>query len=528
MKKRKRYLALMTAILLLAGGCAGGSEENSQMVEGAKEETTQDTWVHAETENMSDGDVMEPAEEYRQINENRTVSTDQNQMLTFSLKVDTAAYNNVERYIASGSRPPADAVRTEELINYFRYETELPETDEPFSIYAEVGVSPYDNSKHLAFVRVKGKEIAKEELPPSNLTFLIDTSGSMNSYDKLPLLKSAFQLLTDTLTEDDMVSIVTYAGSSEVVLDSVSGADKTKIMAAFEQLSASGSTAGADGILTAYQLARKNKIPDGNNRIILATDGDFNVGLSSSKELEELITEQKDDGIYLSILGFGTGNLKDDRMETLSQYGNGNYAYINTTAAAKKVLVEELGSNLYTIADDVKAQVEFNPANVASYRLIGYENRMLENKDFEDDTKDAGEIGVGTDVVVLFELELAGSDGGAGLKYQDNKASEPSSGEFADELFEVRIRYKNPGEQDSQAMVLPVRADAVKTENSSDFSFAVSVSGFCHLLRGSENSNGVTLDTVIRLAQENLGADKEGYRYGFLQMLHAYKKLIEV
>ena len=456
---------------------------------------------------------MPNTEEYLAINENSTVNTANNTMLTFSLKVDTASYRNAVRYINSGSLPPADAVRTEEFINYFSYDQYLPESDGPFSIYAEIGKSIFDSNKYLAFVRVKAMDIDRDILAPSNLTFLIDTSGSMNSYDKLPLLKSAFSLLTETLTEDDTVSIVTYAGRSAVVLDSISGDRKSEITRAINSLESGGSTAGGEGILTAYALAEKNFRPDANNRVILATDGDFNVGVSSTEELELLISRKRESGIYLSVLGFGMGNLKDNMMETLAKNGNGNYSYIDTLSEAKKVLVDELASNLYVIADDVKAQVEFNPALVSSYRLIGYENRALSNRDFDDDRKDAGEIGVGADVVVMFELEL--NDQARGLKYQALDP-QPEGAEFADELFEVRIRYKEPGSSVSSLITQPVKTARIYDENSADFEFASAVAGFAHLLRNSEHAGDVTISQVISKAQGNLGEDRNGYRQEFV------------
>lgn len=509
------------------------SAEEEYSTEGAPQPPTGGSNAMASSSMQRSGDTayaLPESESYLEIDENTVKSTDSDPMLTFSLKVDTASYSNVQRYLESGNLPPADAVRVEELINYFPYEGKMKTEDgHPFAIYTEVGPSPFDENKYMAYIRVKSEDIDKSELPQSNLTFLIDTSGSMNSYDKLPLLKSAFSLLVETLDEDDVVSIVTYAGSAGVVLDSVSGADKERILSAIENLTAGGSTAGAEGILTAYALAEKNFVQGGNNRVILATDGDFNVGPASNQELEDLIGEKRDGGVYLSILGFGTGNIRDDLMETLSKHGNGNYAYINNLTTAKKVLVDEISSNLFTIADDVKAQVEFNPANVSSYRLIGYENRSLKNEDFNDDTKDAGEIGVGTDVVVMFELELAGQSGSTGTKYSSSSSSsaqESASGEFADELFEVRINYKNPGESTSENIVHPVKTSRLKEKNTSDFGFACSVAAFGQMLRGSVYTENVTIDQVMQLAKENLGRDENGYRLDYLLLLQQYKQLI--
>lgn len=450
-----------------------------------------------------------PAEQYLQIDENKDEDSSEENTITFSLKVDTSSYNNVTRYIESGNIPPSDAIKVEEMINYFKYDGQLGETDKPFSIYTEIGNSPFKPNKKTALIRIKSKDIDKQSLPKSNLTFLIDTSGSMESYDKLPLLKSAFALLVDTLTENDKVSIVTYAGSSDVVLDSVSGDQKDKILDAINNLNAGGSTAGADGIVTAYALAEKNFITDGNNRVILSTDGDFNVGLSSPKELEDLISAKRDTGVYLSILGFGTGNIKDNNMETLSKNGNGNYAYINSLQSAEKVLVDELASNLFVIANDVKSQIEFNTKLVNKYRLIGYENRALANEDFENDAKDAGEIGVGTDVVIMIEFELASE----------------SVDSDKDELFEVRIRYKEPNQKDSKLITHPVKIDNIKDINTTDFIFATSVVEYAQILRNSENKSNATYEDIINLAKDGLGKDAKGYRQQFINLVNQTKDI---
>lgn len=490
----KAFAALLLACLLLLCGCSGAAP--SLPGSGAWNGT------------QEDGVLLEDpysGETYLPIEENAAISAAQQAELAFSLKVDTAAYANVTRYLESGNLPPADAVRTEELLNYFRYEAEMPASDAPFSVYTELGPSPFDREKRLAFIRVKTPEIDKSELPPSNLTFLIDTSGSMDSYDKLPLLKTAFSLLVETLTENDRVSIVTYAGSSQVVLDGASGADKAAILDAIYSLSAGGSTAGADGIRTAYALAEKNLRPGGNNRVILATDGDFNVGISDTRELGGFIAEKRDGGVYLSLLGFGTGNLRDDVLETLSKNGNGNYSYIESVQTAKKVLVEELGGNLFTVANDVKAQVAFNPDAVESYRLIGYENRLLSEEEFQNDQTDAGEIGAGTDMVILFELTMRE--------------------EAADAPFEVRIRYKLPGESESREVVKTGLDRADGDQAGTDLGFASSVAVFGHLLRQSPYTGEADIQTALSLAQDNLGRDPGGYRQGYVALLKAYQRL---
>ena len=469
-------------------------------------------------------------EEYLKIDENYVKDVNSNPFLTFSLKVDSASYTNVARYINSGNLPPADAVRVEEMINYFNYNEPVRENETPFGIYTEVGPSPFNESMDLAFVRVKSKEIDKSQLPDNNLTFLIDTSGSMDSYDKLPLLKLSFGLLIDKLTANDVISVVTYAGNSSVLLDSVRGDQKDKISKAINGLKAGGSTAGGAGINQAYALAEKNFNPRANNRVILATDGDFNVGVSSISELERLIANKRASGVYLTILGFGTENLKDDSMETLAKNGNGNYSYIDSASTAQKVLIDEMGANLYTIADDVKAQIEFNPALVEAYRLIGYENRLLADKDFADDTKDAGEIGVGTDVVLLFEIKRVAENGGVQSRYGQTSTGAVSAAaqqddEYANELFAVNIRYKDPGKSVSKLIVEPVTIDRFTQDNTGDFVFAASVAGFGHLLRNSPYSGNVSIQAVRSAANANLGADRGGYRKEFVELVDKYIQL---
>lgn len=529
----KKNTAALTAaalmIMSISGACSSGPPRNTAPAQGSSVSGgSASSYGSAPSMPAYDG-VYDygSGESYLVIDENEKKLTENEAALTFSLKVDTASYSNVQRYIESGNLPPKDAVRTEELINYFRYDTDLYFGNDPFAIYTEVAPSPFDADKMMAFIRVKTPEIDKDDLPRSNLTFLIDTSGSMSSYDKLPLLKDAFALLTETLGEDDIVSIVTYAGESKIVSDSVSGADKRRITGAVDSLKAGGSTAGGEGIQTAYKLAEKNFIEGGNNRIILATDGDFNVGVSSNAELSRLIKEKKESGVYLSILGFGMGNIRDDLMETLSKDGNGNYFYINSLRTARKVLVEEHAGNLFTVADDVKAQVEFNPENVKSYRLVGYENRVMSNRDFTDDTKDAGDIGAGTDVIVLFEIELHNARSGIEYKYQNSVVADDRNQDspFADELFEVRIRYKDPGESRSKLVSSPTMVRDIKDHGSSDFNFACSVAIFADLLRGSEYAGYASPGKVISVAADNTGRDNGGYRADFLALLDLYRGL---
>jgi len=523
----KKLICSLTAAILTAAllaGCSDNSGDKSESLENSPDgqyynEAAEDDYIGV---NRAPGIVFSD-EEYSVIAENREIDVADNSVITFSLKIDTASYRNVARYIEGGNLPPSDAVRIEEMINYFNYDAVLPENETPFSIYTELGRSPFNQNNHLAFIRVKSKEIDKTELPKSNLVFLIDSSGSMASHDKLPLLKSAFGMLADTLTEDDLVSVVTYAGESRVVLDGVSGNQKDRIMAEINELTAGGSTAGGAGIAAAYELAEKNFIQNGNNRVILATDGDFNVGVSTVGELERLMAEKSGDGVYITILGVGTENLKDNKMEVIAKNGKGNYHYLDSAAAAQKVLIDELSANLFSVADDVKSQIEFNPALVGAYRLIGYENRMLTSRDFKDDSVGAGVIGIGTDVILMFELELKD---GADLKYQPSQNISPDDGaKYSDELFEIRIRYKNPGESESLLLTHPVKTDRILDFNSSDFIFAASVAGFGKLLRSSEYTGSFTIDKALALALDSTGQDRNGYRREFIELLQKYKRM---
>lgn len=532
----KKTCLIMSMILLTTSlaGCGASSKSSQEATmdaratEAAAETTAAAAIIEAMPGGIEHGDYPNntpkqsySSEQYLDIAENRMVSTEEESMLTFSLKVDTAAYSNVERFIEDGQLPPREAVKTEELINYFNYDSEVVFGDESFGVYTEVAPSPCQEGKYLGMVRVKTPEIDKELLPPSNLVFLIDTSGSMYSYDKLPLLQESFSLLTESLSKGDKISIVTYAGNSGVALDSCDVSDSAAILKAVNSLEAGGSTAGSKGIETAYELAQKNFIADGNNRVILATDGDFNVGITSLSDLEKLIARKRESGIYLSVLGFGTGNIRDDIMETLAKNGNGNYSYIHSQETAQKVLVEEMGSNLFTVASDVKAQVEFNPQNVKSYRLIGYENRMMDNRDFKDDTRDAGEIGVGTDVVIMFELELAGA-----VKYKYQEQNE-TAGELTGELFEVRIRYKDPGAEAAKQVDRPFEVTAITAEPSSDFRFAASVVAWAEQLRGSDFAREYSVDQMYEEAKAGLGKDQDGYRIKHLMLLSRYGKLVK-
>ena len=517
----KRFTIVLGLIcVLILQGCGLGSNDSTDEV------TSYDFYEDSLSESFMppDDGMWGNPDNYLTIHENRVIDTSEEPILTFSLHMNSASYRRVVRYINDGLLPPADAVRTEEMINYFTYDEILRASDSAFAFYSEIGVSPFNSDKHLAFVRVQTQDIDREELPNSNLTFLIDTSGSMAPVDRLPLLQEAFGYLIESLTADDVVSIVTYAGCSEVILDSVPGDQHEKITAAINGLEARGSTHGEGGIRTAYALARKNMAPALNNRVILATDGDFNVGVTGMDELEELILEESERGIYLTILGVGMGNSRDNTMETLAKHGNGNYAYLDTIREARRVLGTELHSHLFTIADDVRAQVNFNPYVVANYRLIGYENRLLDNEDFENDEVNAGEIGVDTDIVLMFELELIEHEIPT-IVQLSNTIDTVDNIHFLDELFQVQIRYKNPGEDVSNLITHLVTADRILDNNTNDFNFAASVAGFGHLLRDSDYKGDITSTSLLNLAQDSTGRDEFGIRREFIEILREYQQI---
>jgi len=464
-------------------------------------------------------------ESYNTIDENVFKIAQTSPLSTFSVDVDAASYSNVRRFILSGNKPDKGAVRVEEMINYFNYDYEDPKNNDPFSITTEVGECPWSENK-LVHIGLQGKRIDKSDLPPSNLVFLLDVSGSMNNANKLPLLKKSFSLLVNELTDQDKVSIVVYAGAAGLVLEPTKGSDGTKILESLEKLRAGGSTAGGAGIELAYKTAQANFIKGGNNRVILATDGDFNIGMSSDASMEELIVKKRETGIFLTCLGFGTGNFKDSKMETLADKGNGNYAYIDNLLEAKKVLVSEMGATLLTIAKDVKIQVEFNPNVIESYRLVGYENRLLNNEDFNDDTKDAGEIGAGHSVTAMYEVVLKGEGDATNkpdvdpLKYQtsDNKT------EFGDEMLTVKFRYKAP-DGDKSKLIERTLANKITADKSlsNNFNFAAAVAQYGMLLRDSEHKGNSTFDDVLSLAAKSKGKDKNGYRAEFLRIVDATK-----
>ncbi|HEX6083595.1 MAG TPA: VWA domain-containing protein [Thermoanaerobaculia bacterium] len=454
--------------------------------------------VHASYVAMP-AEVEHNTEEYGRFEENPFLRPADNPLSTFSVDVDRASYANVRRFLRDGVRPPRDAVRIEEMVNYFTYDYPEPATGEPVSITTELAACPWNAKNRLLLIGLQTKKIATADLPPNNLVFLVDTSGSMQSPDKLPLVKNALRLLVDQLRPEDTVSIVAYAGSAGLVLKPTRGSDRGAILEALDAFEAGGSTAGAEGIVLAYQVAKDHFLREGNNRVILATDGDFNVGVTSDGELEQLIESKRRDGIFLTVLGFGSGNLKDSKMELLADKGNGNYAYIDTIAEARKSLVQEMGATLLTVARDVKIQVEFNPAAVGAYRLIGYENRLLRAEDFNNDAKDAGEIGAGHSVTALYEIVPPGGDVPSGsvdaLKYQTRSAAASS------DLATVKLRYKAPDGDASRLMthVVPTALG----QPSENFRLASSVAQLGMLLRDSPHKGDAAFETIAPIAAED-------------------------
>ncbi len=465
-------------------------------------------------------------EEYSHITENRFKSAKDDPLSTFSIDVDAASYSNMRRFVNQGQLPPADAIRTEELVNYFSYDYAKPTGSDPVKITAEVGECPWNTKHRLVRIGLKAKEIAGNNLPASNLVFLIDVSGSMYGPTRLELVKSSLKLLVNNLREKDKVSIVVYAGSAGEVLPATSGSDKQKIREALDRLTAGGSTAGGAGIQLAYKSARKNFIQGGNNRVILCTDGDFNVGVSSKEGLESLIEQERKSGVFLTVLGYGMGNYKDNRMQVLAEKGNGNHAYIDNLQEANKVLVTEFGGTICTVAKDVKLQIEFNPAYAQAYRLIGYESRLLNKEDFNDDTKDAGEMGAGHCVTAFYEVIPVGVESNYGsvddLKYQPSDKKVWKALGSSKELLTVKIRYKKPDEDISQKIELPL-IDNKKNEVSSDFRFASAVAMFGQFLRNSDFKADASYDKVIRLAKTALDNDEQGYRREFVRLVESVK-----
>lgn len=538
MKKLAALMAVVTSVsTLTACGNAmdtSGSDYAMNNEKGAQHyteaaiaaedyESADDEAMPPEMNSVDDSDIQKNDEEYNYIKENGYTAVSSAPLSTFSADVDTASYTNVRRMIDDGMDVPPDAVRIEEFINYFDYDYTDPADGEPFAVHTELSDCPWNDETELLMVGIntKGFDAVLDERPAMNLVFLIDVSGSMYDDNKLPLVQKSFSMLTDNLTAADRVSIVTYAGSDEVVLEGADGNDRKKILRAINDLEAGGSTAGAAGINTAYDIAQKYFIDGGNNRVILATDGDLNVGLSSESELTRLIEEKRESGVFLSVLGFGTGNYKDNRLEALADYGNGNYSYIDSEKEAKKVLVDEMSGTLFTVAKDVKFQLEFNPANVKGYRLIGYENRVMAAEDFNDDTKDAGEIGAGHSVTVLYEIVLADSKmelGESKLKYASD-----SEGVMGDELLTVNIRYKEPEGSESKLLTYPVNKSLYSDKMSADMNFASCVAEFGMLLRNSRYIGDVTYkDVSAQLSKYDYSDDD--YKDEFIYLVNTMKR----
>lgn len=464
-------------------------------------------------------------ESYNPVREQSFINASNDSLSTFSIDVDTGSYANIRRFLTRGEKVPAGAVRIEEMLNYFQYNYPSPEKG-PVAISTEIGQCPWNSDHKIAMIGLKAKEIEPREMPPSNLVFLIDVSGSMNQPQKLPLVKHAMKMLSQQLTKEDRISIVVYAGSNRVILEPTAGDQSEKIQKAIEQLQSGGSTHGSAAIIKAYELANRNFFSGGNNRIILASDGDFNVGITSRDELLQLIEQKRDSGVFLTVLGFGRGNYKDDTMEMLADTGNGNYSYIDSLLEAKKVLVKERLSTLYTLAKDVKLQVEFNPAQVGAYRLLGYDNRILADEDFSNDTKDAGEIGVGHTVTALYEIIPPGSPDVpkvAELKYQK---SHPAKSKQQDEILTVSLRYKEPAASTSQLISHILNSDnQTPHEGSIDLRFATAVAWLGMHLQHSQFLDKPQFSEIIALAKTSKGSDSDGHRAEFIKLAETAEML---
>ncbi|MFL6336103.1 MAG: vWA domain-containing protein [Pyrinomonadaceae bacterium] len=545
-----RPLSLLILAALLVSACSSREGTNAPDVRTPREQVEAQPAVPA-TEMAADsnantdaksaayrGVLGEPREEehnasgeaYAKIDENPFLEAARAPLSTFSIDVDTASYSNTRRFLKDGHLPPRDAVRIEELVNYFTYDYPQPDGQTPFSVTAEVADCPWNTQHKLVQIGLQGKKVAQEDLPPANLVFLIDVSGSMDEPDKLPLVKSSLRTLANQLTPRDRVAVVVYAGASGLVLPSTPGDQRGEIISAVERLQAGGSTDGGSGIRLAYRVAEQNFIRGGTNRVILATDGDFNVGLTGDDELVKLIEEKRRGGVFLSVLGYGTGNLNDSMMEKLADKGNGNYAYIDTESEARKALGEQVAGTLATIAKDVKIQVEFNPRLVAGYRLIGYENRLLADKDFNDDRKDAGEIGAGHTVTALYEVVPAGqkieNPGVDELKY--SRPAEVAQGANASELLTVKLRYKEPEGDTSRPLNVGVPDRQASYRNASDnFKFAAAVAEFGLLLRDSRYKAQSSYGNAAELARAATGADLSGRRAEFINLVQSARSLSE-
>lgn len=547
MRKRMVCTVVIVSLIFTMAGCSKSKKGGANMDSVVSEETTTNDYkngyqndVYNESSDSkssesseseygtssndivmdTDEDYYYPngsSEEYNYYQENDFTAVSKQGLSTFSADVDTASYSNLRRMINDGYINDKDAIRVEEMLNYFDYDYEGPTGKEPFGVNVQIGKCPWNSNTLLMMVGMQTEDIDFSDGPNSNLVFLLDVSGSMNDPDKLPLMQQAFSMLAENLGRKDRVSIVTYAGEDAVILEGAKGSETNLIIDKITNLEAGGSTAGSAGIQTAYKIAEKYFIKGGNNRVILATDGDLNVGLTTEYELTELITKKRESGINLSVLGFGTGNIKDNNMEALADNGNGNYSYIDSVYEAKKVLVDELGANMVTVAKDVKFQVEFNPENIKGYRLIGYENRVLEARDFEDDKKDAGEVGAGHSVTVLYELVPVSSDMEldeevTGTRYQSVEEK------YKDELLTIKVRYKDPDEDKSKLLTYPITTKAYTNKPSDDFKFASCVAEFAMILKDSPFLEDGSMNHLVkRLNRLEL---KDGYKKEFVQLVN--------
>jgi len=541
-RRRAKALASLLAAALLATSCAT-SEKDANVggvpprpadaranAQSANANSSAGTLGYSNYDREASEEPAGAGERYAQIDENPFLEASRAPLSTFSIDVDTASYSNTRRFLDEGQLPPRDAVRIEELVNYFSYEYPQPVGEAPFSVKAEVADCPWNTQHRLVQIGLQGRRVSTETMPPANLVFLVDVSGSMGEPHKLPLVKQGLRTLAEQLTSRDRVAIVTYAGASGLALPSTPGDRRNEIIAAVERMEAGGSTNGASGIRLAYNVAEQNFIRGGTNRVVLATDGDFNVGVTGDEELVRIIEGGREKGVSLSVLGFGTGNLNDSMMEKLADHGNGNYAYIDSESEARKALGEQAAGTLLTIAKDVKIQVEFNPRLVVGYRLIGYENRLLAAKDFNDDRKDAGEIGAGHTVTALYEVVPAGqkveNPGVDELKYA--QAPEAPEGTGSGEIMTVKLRYKEPDGDVSKPLNFGVvDTRAAYANASADFKFAAAVAEFGMLLRGSRYKGQASYDSAAQLARASVGADLQGRRSEFVRLVESARTLSE-
>jgi Ca-activated chloride channel family protein len=510
----------------MAGGAMSGMMRSGSLAGGERRKKELKAQVAADESRLQTESTS--GEAYASIADNPFHKTATESLSTFSIDVDTASYSNIRRFLTQNMLPPRDAVRIDEMLNYFAYDDEPPpvSSEHPFAVHVETAGCPWHANHRLARIGIAARPIDQSRRPASNLVFLVDVSGSMAEPNKLPLVQWGLARLIEQLGENDQIALVVYASASGVVLPSTSCIKRAEITSAIEQLRAGGSTNGGAGIQLAYDIATKNFIKNGTNRVILATDGDFNVGVSDDDELVKLISAKAKSGVFLSVLGFGMGNIKDDKLEKLADKGNGHYAYIDSPREAYKVLVEEMGATLVTVAKDVKIQVEFNPAKVGAFRLIGYENRVMAHKDFNDDTKDAGEIGAGHHVTALYEIVPAGKEAGVTAEEARKYTRTTTTHTPSDESFTVKLRYKRPDGDQSKLIELGV-IDKGRSlgEASDDLKFASAVAGFGMLLRNSDGKGSLTYPGVIEIAEQTLSRDGSGYRREFLAAVRQAQKL---